>query len=76
MHEEHIKNRELNDSLIRAGTDTVQSAREVPLGGSVELGLPHHGPEHEKSRDQEHGSATELHRHWDPKNIRKTLREV
>jgi hypothetical protein len=73
VHEEHIEDRKLNDSLIRAGADSVQGAREVPLSGAVEFSLPNHGSEDEKSRDQEYESATELHCKGDPKTVAKSL---
>ena len=42
MNEEHVKDRKLNDSLVRTGTNSVESARQVPLCRAVELSLPHH----------------------------------
>jgi hypothetical protein len=42
MNEEHIKDRKLNNSLIRTGTNPVESARQVPFGRAIEHGLPHH----------------------------------
>jgi hypothetical protein len=76
VNEEHVEDRKLNDSLIRAGADSVQCAREVPLSGTVEFSLPNHGSENEKSRDQEYWSATDLHRHWDPEQVSKALLKV
>lgn len=76
MHEEHIEDRKLNDSLICTGADSVQGAREVPLSGTVEFSLPNHGSEDEESRDQEHWSATDLHREGDPKYICEPLRRA
>lgn len=75
MNKEHVEDRKLNDSLIRAGADAVQSAREVPLSGPIKFSLPYHRTKDEKSRDQENGSATDLHRQRDPKNIREALRK-
>jgi hypothetical protein len=75
VDKEHVKDRELDDSLIRAGADTVQGAREVPLSSTVEFSLPNHRSEDKESRDQEHGSATALHRKRDPKYVCKTLKE-
>jgi hypothetical protein len=76
VHEEHIEDRELDDSLICAGADSIQGAREVPLSGAVEFSLPNHGSEDEESRDQEHGSATELHCQRYPKYICEPLRRA
>jgi hypothetical protein len=76
VHEEHVEDRKLNNGLIRAGTDSVQGAREVPLSGSVKYGLPHHRSENEECRDQEHGSATDLHRDGNPKTICESLGEA
>jgi hypothetical protein len=75
VNKEHIEDRKLDDSLIRAGADTVQGAREVPLSSTVEFSLPNHRSEDKESRDQEHGSATALHRKRDPKYVGKPLKE-
>jgi hypothetical protein len=42
VNEEHVEDRKLNDSLVCAGANSVQGARQVPLGRAIEYGLPHH----------------------------------
>jgi hypothetical protein len=42
VNEEHVEDRKLNDSLVRTGTNAVESARQVPLGRAIEDSLPHH----------------------------------
>jgi hypothetical protein len=42
VNEEHVEDRKLNDSLIRTGANSVESARQVPLSRAVEHGLPNH----------------------------------
>ena len=42
VNEEHVENRKLNDSLIGTGANSVQNARQIPLGCTIEHSLPHH----------------------------------
>jgi hypothetical protein len=73
MDKKHIKDRKLNDSLVRTGADSVERARKVPLRRAVELGLPDHRSEDEQCGDEQHRTSADFHRKRDPKDVGKAL---
>lgn len=73
MGKEHVKDAQLNDSLICTRPETVQDHGSEPLSCAVELSEPHTSAEAEDGCDQENGSAPYLHCGWDPEYVHKTL---
>ena len=73
MGEEHIEDAQLNDSLICAGSETVQDHGSEPLACSMKFSEPYTSAEAENCGDQKDRPSSNLHSGWNPKDVHKAL---
>jgi hypothetical protein len=76
MSKEHVKDRQLNDSLVGAGPNTVQTVRQKPLRSPVNTALPYTCQTTDECGEEKHGSSAHFVGSADPPDIAESKQQV
>lgn len=72
MSEKHVKDRQLYDSLVGTGSNTVQAIRQEPLRSPVNTALPYARQTTDERSEQKHGSSAHFVGSADPPDVAET----
>lgn len=73
MREEHIKDTQLDNSLIRTRSQTIEDLRSEPLSCATKRCKPDSCTETKDGCDEEYRSTTDFHRCWNPEDVHESL---